>query len=112
MEGALDLVKHLPIESAAPQAHYIEPDQRIAFRSQREGRDVTGDPRSAANHGPITNAAELVDDGAATQEGPITDQYVSSQQHGVGDDYMITDAAIMSHVTGRHQKAVGSYLGE
>ena len=56
---------------------------------EREGRDVHGNFRAAADHGHLADAAELVDARHAAKNGVVADLDVPGQGGGVAHDDVV-----------------------
>ena len=54
--------------------------------------------RAAADHGALTNSAELVEQGRATKKRAIPDPDVTREQCGIGHHHIITDLAVVGDV--------------
>jgi hypothetical protein len=79
---------------------------------EQKGRNILGHAREPSHKGSTSDADEMVHGSQTTQAGPGFDLDVPAEKNAVGDDDMILDEAIVSHVTLRHEQAVTADLSE
>jgi hypothetical protein len=71
-----------------------------------EGYYIGPHPAQSDNHGTFANANELPHRDATSENDVIANGYVSGKQNVVGEDHMIANLAVMSHVGTDHEKAM------
>ncbi len=99
--------------TVAAHADDIDAREGVAAVCQAEGRNIHRDDRAARDHRELSNAVELMDDGAAGDDGFGVDLRVAGAAGVVDEDDIVTDDGIVTDVgVDHHEDAVAENGGD
>ena len=111
IEQVLDQSAVFRAKALAAQADHIQAGHAVDPLGGAVMRDVLAETAVALNDAVIANAKELVEDGAAANEGVVAHVHMTGQQDGVGHHVAVSQLHIMREVRIGHDEVVVSQAG-
>lgn len=100
------------IVSGPAQTDYVQTGDAIFSAGDGERREVFADGGAAAHDGEGADAAELVDEAVAGNEGAVLNEDVAGEQGAVGKNGVVADGAIVGDVGVGHEEIMGTDAGD